>query len=316
MASKSARNKKRKKRGKNKPRKATSSLSKMLERREQTRIRQRLSRAQVAGRGRLLSSAVNHDWREEGLAFVRVVRQRTDDIQASASFLVDLHGIGCKDADLRLSEPKGEEGSFMVDTEIEIGEALAIVRAGLEWGRKLGFDDPRDLEAALCLFGDARPAALEVACGGPDGRPLYTPGPQDDFTAVTDKLRRAVGPGGFGVLLPGELFGRDELDAFVDFVDGWLAEDAEERKAEAIHRFVETAAAVWNASLEHDDPDEAAAAISAAKASRGEELPDLETVVRPLLLRRQLLFAECDFEIDEQAALLATLALQGSLVWD
>jgi len=114
-----------------KKRRSTQSLSKLLDLREGRRAQAKLARAAAATRGRLRACWVNGNWQEQGMASMRLVRERTAGTEAVAMFLVDLHGIGVKDATARLSVPRGGAVHEALDTPMEPEVALAIVHAGL-----------------------------------------------------------------------------------------------------------------------------------------------------------------------------------------
>jgi hypothetical protein len=81
-----------------------------------------------------------------------------------------------------------------------------IVTEGLAYAERYGLSpDPEYRQASLLLSG-ANPAVcdVEVPLGGPDGKPLFVPGPYDDVAQVVATLTRTVGPEGFDLDVPPE----------------------------------------------------------------------------------------------------------------
>ncbi len=299
-----------------KKRKAKASLTGLLERRRAHEARDLAARARSAARAPLHDCLVSAGWEDHGLAAIRVTRRRAPDKLASAQVVVDLHGIGVKDADVSFTTRPEVHAAWVASrdlrvTPIEPALALAIVHAGRRWGRSLDFPEPDALPAALCLFGDAQPAPVEIPCGV-EGRPRYVVGPRDDLSDVVARLRRAVGYDGFDVVAPGEAFDPDEVREFRDFLDHCIPQPPDELPPGTHEILVAVAAAVWNIGDLAESPARIVSTL----------LPDvdedsrvaMERFVRVLLDGRREL-GDADFEVTPEIGLLASLDRRELLYW-
>lgn len=140
---------------------------------------------------------------------------------AAASFLVDLACLGVKSAFVRICKSPADYDERMRSRVLELQPmqpasldlAAKIVQAGIEYAQSLGFNpDPEYQQASLLLNGaDIEHCPDPVEVGGPDGKPLYVAGPNDNVERIMNHLLRTRGPDGFHyVLQAGDDFA-DEL---------------------------------------------------------------------------------------------------------
>jgi hypothetical protein len=147
-------------------------------------------------------------WETRRLATVIVARDRPDGGVAAVSYLVDLGCLGVKRVrmDLDLSV-----GAFAVMIERLGGNeplepcdpalAAGVVLAGERYAAGLGFSPGPGYAAARQFLRGIGPAA-DIPCGGPDGRPLFIPGPDDDAPAILAQIARKLGRETFGSIVP------------------------------------------------------------------------------------------------------------------
>ena len=189
----------------------------------------------AAGTWPLLETLLTEDWNgPEGLVEALVARRSPSGRIAAATFLIDLSCLGVKNAGVGTFETEGEyvrrlRLNFLMRPRISgnINLIAKIIREGIAYAADLGFTPHPDYLDAAYLLGDADPNAspAEVPLGGPDGKPLYVPGPYDNFESILMRLERRLGLDGFNVVFPLEmLLGDDDFDEMLDDED----EDFEE----------------------------------------------------------------------------------------
>lgn len=300
-----------------KKRKSKASLTGLLERRRTREARELVARARTAARAPLHDCLVNDGWEGEGLAAICLARRRAPDKLAIAHLVVDLHGIGVRQAEVSFSVGPEEHAAWVASCDVRLASiepalALAIVHAGRAWGRSLDFPEPDTLPAALCLFGDIEPAPVEIPCGV-DGRPRYVLGPHDDLADVVERLRRAVGHDGFDVVVFDEAFDRDEVDEFREFLDHCILPRPDGLPGPQHEILVAFAATVWNLAELVESPAEIVSMLFPDVDERFRAT--LEAYVRVLYERRLQEFGAADFLATPEIQLLASLDRREQLYW-
>jgi len=136
---------------------------------------------------------------------------------AMATFLMDLQCLGGKNAFACLV-PLAQYRSTSATTmkaqgalAISLDLAAKIVHEGLAYARGLGFAPHPDVARTMPMLYGAHPenCAERVPLGGPDGKPLFIQGPNDDAERILDQLNRRVGSGDYDLVMGGE-FGLDD----------------------------------------------------------------------------------------------------------
>jgi hypothetical protein len=156
---------------------------------------------------------LTRDWRKEGTLVQILVARRSPSGQiAAGAFLVDLGCLGVKSAFASLFDSKRAyeqklrrgitERQAMMEADLNL--VAKIIREGIAYARRLGFNPDPDYREATVLLGDANPDACDVPIplGSKDGKPLFIAGPYDDMEQIMAKLEKAVGPDGFYYLVP------------------------------------------------------------------------------------------------------------------
>jgi hypothetical protein len=143
---------------------------------------------------------------------ILVARRSPSGQIAAGAFLVDLGCLGVKSAFASLFDSKRAyeqklrrgitERQAMMEANLNL--VAKIIREGIAYARRLGFNPDPDYREAMVLLGDANPDACDVPIplGSKDGKPLFIAGPYDDMEQIMAKLEKAVGPGGFYYLVP------------------------------------------------------------------------------------------------------------------
>jgi hypothetical protein len=89
--------------------------------------------------------------------------------------------------------------------EADAGIAAGIIRAGIDYAAKLGFEPQSDFRTTHCLVASIPPVDVSgrLKLGGPEGKPRYISGPEDDVDAILQRLTARLGPDGFDYVLAG-----------------------------------------------------------------------------------------------------------------
>lgn len=149
----------------------------------------------------LLASA----WRDTTrLAEIVVAKEPPFGGVVTCAFQVDLACLGLKWAFVSQFHSRREYEeqflSLMVArcdlVPVEFSLVAKVLREALRYGRLLGFEPPPQVTSTLSALGPIDQAAtgcrVEVPLGGPDGRPLYMAGPEDDADAILATLTRTT----------------------------------------------------------------------------------------------------------------------------
>jgi hypothetical protein len=86
---------------------------------------------------------------------------------------------------------------------IGVNTAKEIILGAVDYARKLDFAPHLDFGLASLLLGtDPWEPAHGYRFGGPNGKPFYVAGPDDDAAAVVSHLTEKLGPNGFDFIAP------------------------------------------------------------------------------------------------------------------
>jgi hypothetical protein len=157
-------------------------------------------------------------WDREGeLLQIIVARSAPEGAIGASVFLVDLGCLGVKDAftryfptarDYELLRRSIRDRQPMVKADLDL--VARIIREGVNYAARLGFDPPKDFKDAAILLAGADPDASNARVPlGTDGKPYFVAGPYDDVPKIMAKLEKAVGLDGFHFTVP--------LDPLLDF---------------------------------------------------------------------------------------------------
>ena len=164
---------------------------------------------------------LNTDWKEQGLARIVVTRSQNDGRAIVGVYLVDIFCLGVKNAFCNEGLARRQIEDELLPryyqneepTRIGINYAKEIIYGAVDYARSLGFEPHPDFELSRHVLGTeefSRTRSLQF--GGPEGKPLYIAGPDDDAPAVHRKLRERLGENGFDFIMPADDWGALEED--------------------------------------------------------------------------------------------------------
>ena len=154
---------------------------------------------------------INPDWREGGFARIVVTRRQENGNLILGVFLVDIFCLGVKNAfcnvDLTPKEINEELliKCFMDGRPLEIGILYAkqIIFGAVDYARKLGFDPHPDFSLTRHVLGTKNITGHhDIQFGGPEGKPLYIAGPDDNPQTIVRKLSSRLGKDGYHFIMP------------------------------------------------------------------------------------------------------------------
>jgi SEC-C motif len=153
---------------------------------------------------------LNADWKEQGLARIVVTRSQENGKIMVGAFLVDTFCVGVKNAfcneglGRRQIEAQLLPGYYQNEpTRVGINYVKEIIYGAVEYAKGLGFDPHPDFELSRHVLGsEAISRTRNLKFGGPEGKPLYVAGPDDDAATILQKLRKRLGKDGFHFIAP------------------------------------------------------------------------------------------------------------------
>lgn len=154
---------------------------------------------------------LNAGWKEQGLARIVITRSQEKGKIMVGAFLVDIFCLGVKNAfcneglDRRQIADQLLRGYYQDEepTRVGIDYVKEIIYGAVDYARGLGFDPHPDFELSRLVLGSeevSRTRSLKF--GGPEGKPLYIAGPDDDVATILQKLRQRLGKDGFHFIAP------------------------------------------------------------------------------------------------------------------
>jgi hypothetical protein len=158
----------------------------------------------------LTLALISSNWQEMG-TLVQVVLERTRDPQdpdspvAVAVYLLDPGCLGLKNTMGRLGT-RAETTALIEQlksrqrfAKVEPGLAVMIIRTTIEYARSLGFEPNADFASTESMLAGIEPGPRDARLhlGGPEGKPMFVSGPDDDVEAILRQLRARLGQDGF-----------------------------------------------------------------------------------------------------------------------
>jgi hypothetical protein len=149
---------------------------------------------------------------ESGIGTLIFSREFPDGSIACATFLLDVHCLGVKNAFYRVFPRDlylAQIGKISENEKLKSASAECVrklVEEAVVYARGIGFKPHKGYARARKIFGDVDPSACgQVFTFGKDGKPLYTSGPFDTPArrrAILRTLERTCGAGGFHFIVP------------------------------------------------------------------------------------------------------------------
>jgi hypothetical protein len=156
------------------------------------------ARVRLAAQGRIVRCIVPADFSNGGMGTVIVARAMPSGLLGCAFFLLDVFGLGVKDAFFReMSERElrvGVEQQAAVQEfrEAEPAHARKLIREAIAYAARLKRSPAKNTAVIEAIFGDVNPDDCECiyTFGGPDGSTF--PGADDDGPSVIEMMRRVI----------------------------------------------------------------------------------------------------------------------------
>ncbi|MEO7715477.1 MAG: hypothetical protein ABIY70_04705 [Capsulimonas sp.] len=184
----------------------------------------------------ILETYLTEAWDEEGQIIQALVsREGPNGRIAVGIYLVDLGLLGVKNSFVQMFESHSAyselrtsvlESQPMISADINL--IAKILRSAVEYAAQFGFRPNSDYRLASRMLAGADPDAspAEIPSGGPEGKPLFIPGPHDNIEAILLRLEDRVGPDGYHYVMDGPEGG--------EWIDGYGDVDEEEDDEEEL----------------------------------------------------------------------------------
>ena len=168
---------------------------------------------------------LSHGWEQQAALITILIARRSEKAGkvAAGMFLVDLACLGVKSAQVKLFKDvpeyvaglRAHAQRLQPMGPADFNLAAKIIFTGLTYAASLGFKPDPVFAQAEPLLSGADPAAspTPVPTGGPEGKPFFVSGPNDNPRRVVDHLTRTVGVGNFHYMVG---MGAEDLDLLSD----------------------------------------------------------------------------------------------------
>jgi hypothetical protein len=121
---------------------------------------------------------INDDWQDKGMAHIFLTRKQPNNTLILGVYLVDIFCLGLKNT-------------------------FKLIKGAIEYARRLGFKPQEDFDISQYVLEGLPDSDSDIALEfGKDGKPLYIAGPDDDFEAIIETLRKNVGEDNFHFIAP------------------------------------------------------------------------------------------------------------------
>ena len=156
---------------------------------------------------------LNGKWQEQGFARILVTRLQEDGRLMMGAFFVDVFCLGVKDAFCNEGLPRNKLEAELLSrffqndepTRVGINYVKEIIYGAVDYARGLGFEPHADFDLARHVLGTEEfSRTRNIKFGGPEGKPLYVAGSDDNVESVLRKLRKRLGENGFHYITPGD----------------------------------------------------------------------------------------------------------------
>ena len=157
---------------------------------------------------------INNNWKESGLANILITRRLGNGNLIVGAYLVDTGCLGLKSTycNAEISPEQFENELFpkhypdRKPLSIGIDYAREIVIGAIDYAAKLGFDADPSFNLSRYVLGLEGIKELmnhgDIQFGGPDGKPFFVAGPNDDTPRIIQRLTQRLGKDGFNFMAP------------------------------------------------------------------------------------------------------------------
>jgi hypothetical protein len=204
----------------NQKRRQKALLKKRRKDKERRKKRAQISDAgEYAHRIRLIKNAKNYPvhecliekkWQDLGIAQIFLSRRQPNGKMIVGSYLVDIYCLGLKNTFCNANLSQEEYLILKLNTFMEAvivpcppGEVNKIIFGAIEYAKRLGFKPQKDFELSQYVLKGLPIENYDLKSEfGYKGKPYYIAGPDDDFEAVMETLRKKVGEDNFDFMVP------------------------------------------------------------------------------------------------------------------
>ena len=158
----------------------------------------------------LFECLINTDWQDKGMAHIFLSRKQPNNKLILGVYLVDIFCLGLKNtfcnANLSMEEYQKLKLSLLEETAISSyspGKACRVINGAIEYAKRIGFKPQKDFDLSKYVLEGLQNNDYDLTLEfGKDGKPLYIAGPDDDFEAIIETLRKNVGEDNFHFIAP------------------------------------------------------------------------------------------------------------------
>ena len=158
----------------------------------------------------LFECLINTDWQDKGMAHIYLSRRQPNNKLILGVYLVDIFCLGLKNtfsnASMSIEEYQKLKLSLFEETAISSyspAKAYRIIIGAIEYAKKIGFKPQQDFDLSQYVLEGLKNNDYDLTLEfGKDGKPFYIAGPDDDFEAIIETLRKNVGEDNFHFIAP------------------------------------------------------------------------------------------------------------------
>jgi len=153
---------------------------------------------------------IDKEWQDRGLAQILLSRKQPNNKLILGVYLVDIFCLGLKNtfcnANISLEEYQRLKlgifkGTVIVPCSPE--KVCKIIFGAIEYAKRIGFKPQKDFDLSQYVLEGLQNNDCDLTLEfGKDGKPLYIAGPDDDFEAIIETLRKNVGEDNFHFIAP------------------------------------------------------------------------------------------------------------------
>jgi hypothetical protein len=158
----------------------------------------------------LFECLINTDWQDKGMAHIFLSRKQPNNKLILGVYLVDIFCLGLKNtfcnANLSMEEYQKLKLSLLKETAISAyppGKARRIIIGAIEYAKRIGFKPQKDFNLSKYVLEGLPDTDHDFQLKfGREGKPFFIAGPDDDFEAIIESLRKNVGEDNFYFIAP------------------------------------------------------------------------------------------------------------------
>ena len=153
---------------------------------------------------------IDKEWQDRGLAQILLSRKQPNNKLIFGVYLVDIYCLGLKNTfcntNISLEEYQRLKLAAFKETVIvpcSPEKVCKIIFGAIEYAKRIGFKPQEDFDLSQYVLEGLQNNDCDLTLEfGKDGKPLYIAGPDDDFEAIIETLRKNVGKDNFHFIGP------------------------------------------------------------------------------------------------------------------